>query len=74
MSNFNLRMRRCFKFYGDFKLYGDSKMLLFKLGLELHNLIKKFQTILNINKMQTEFPRSRIFPHEVECIGGGNRK
>ena len=56
MSNCNLLMHRCFNFK-----YRGVKMFLFKLASQLLNLVKKI--ILhseNINKMQTEFPRSGI--------------
>ena len=38
--------------------YRDLKMFLLKLGSELQHLIKKFQPILKIKKIQTAFPRS----------------
>ena len=40
--------------------YRDVKIFLLKLGSELQNLIKKFQSVLKkeINKMQIAFPRS----------------
>ena len=38
-------------------------MFLLKLGSELQNLVKKFAVQYeNINKLQTEFPQSGIFP------------
>ena len=42
--------------------YRDLKMFLLELGSELQNLIKKFESVLKKNKMQTSFPRSGIFP------------
>ena len=37
-------------------------MFVLELGSELQNSIKKFESVLKKNKMQTSFPRSGIFP------------
>ena len=46
-------------------------MFLLKLGSELQNLVKKFAVRYeNINKLQTAFPQSGIFPRSGMHRGG----
>ena len=45
-------------------------MFLLKLNSDLQNLVKKFQSAMKINKIQTEFPRSGMHRGEGgDCMG-----